>query len=304
MNRIPVGQTIAQAYGFAFGRYFTILGIVWVPMLISLAMVYFFRLQPLEHAHPGTIDPAAARVSFLVQIVGVVLFAIMSVGINKEVLGLPRGSRFFYIGFGGAEGRVIGGFFALALLFIVFVLAFFVAVSVLNVIARIIEGQTALGVARLLLVLLLILLAAAIWLALIYAAVRLTFLLVPATVAEHRIGILSSWQLTAGNFWRIVAIGICVLLPFVIVVLCAAVAVLGSGYISFVAQHAHDPQAIQAYVAQRMAAFEPYMPVMLVGSFVANPVLYGLIVSPAAFAYRALVPSIPLPEATAAGPIV
>ena len=53
-----------------------------------------------------------------------------------------------------------------------------------------------------------------------------------------------------------------------------------------------------------MIAFEPYLPFLAIASFVINPVLYGLIVSPAAFAYRALVPSIPLPEATAAGPIV
>jgi hypothetical protein len=272
-----------------------------VPLLISLSLLYFFRFS--AHAHTVGIDPMAARASFLIQIVNIVLFAVVAVGINKEILGLPRGSRFFYVGFGGAELRVIVGSFALALLFIVFVVAFILAVLVLAFVARIVAGQMPLD-GRLAIAFVLILAAVAIWLGLIYAMVRLSFLFVPATVAENRIGILASWELTAGNFWRIFAIGICVLLPFIVVTLCAMIAILGPGYFAFVVQHAQDAQAIRDYVAQRMAAFDPYVPYMMIASVAINPVLYGLIVSPASFAYRALVPSTPLPTAEAPGPIV
>src|SRR5215469_11440913 len=45
MTKIPVGGTIAQSFGFVFGRYFTLLGIAWLPMLI-LGAASFFVMQP------------------------------------------------------------------------------------------------------------------------------------------------------------------------------------------------------------------------------------------------------------------
>ena len=50
----------------------------------------------------------------------------------------------------------------------------------------------------------------------IYVMVRLTFLLLPVVVAEHRIGIKRSWQLGKGNFWRMLGLFILIFLPIVV----------------------------------------------------------------------------------------
>jgi hypothetical protein len=129
-----------------------------------------------------------------------------------------------------------------------------------------------------------------IYLWLLYAFVRLTFLFLPATVAEHRIGIVRSWELTRGNFWRIFLIGIIVLLPVFVIGLCFVLYVLGPNYIGFVMQHANDQATIRAYAMEHVAASMQNLPFLLLVGLVVNPVLYGLMIAPAAFAYRALVP--------------
>src|SRR5947207_1805926 len=128
MNKIPVWRTVGQTYGFAFGKYFTILGIIWLPMLVQSAITYSLQV-PLHdliaasaHGHAPMFGPQFARTNLLIQIVALLALTIVSVGITKEVLGLRTGPRFFYAGFGGAELRVLVGYFALVLLFIVFTL--------------------------------------------------------------------------------------------------------------------------------------------------------------------------------------
>lgn len=309
MNKIPVGRTIAHSYGFAFGRYFTLFAIVWLPLLAWAALSYYLRM-PMHDAMVASIHagqgpmPQFARVNLLVQLVGLVLFAIMSVGITKEVLGLPRGPRFFYAGFGAAELRVIVGYFAIVLLFIVFVFAFVIAILILAGLSKVIVGNAASQVTRGIVALAIVFIACSVWLALIYALVRLTFLFLPATVAEKRIGIMRSWELTAGNFWRIFAIGAVVLLPVFVLGFAVGAMILGRDYITVVTEHMRDPQFIRDYVAQRMEVFYQNMPVILLGGLVVNPVVYGLIVSPAAFAYRALVPSAAAAEPVMAEPVM
>lgn len=298
MGKIPVGRTIAQTYGFAFGKYFTLLQITWLPLLASAALSFYFRgplmAEMMASAHGGGGFASMARfqpTSLLLQLVGLLLFAIMSVGITKEVLGLRTGLRFFYAGFGAAELRVIVGYFAIVLLFIVFIIAMIVGAVVVGLLSRAVLSHFDAAVAKPLVGLGFALLVLFIYLWLIYAMVRLTFLFLPATVAEHRIGIARSWELTRGNFWRIVAIGIVVLLPIFVIAVCAVFAILGPGYIPFVIEHSRDPAAIQEYVVQHMMVLMQNFPLLLVAGIIINPILYGLMIGPAAFAYRALVPA-------------
>jgi hypothetical protein len=297
MNKIPVWHTVARTYGFAFGKYFAILGIIWLPLLIQSAITYALQL-PLHdlmaaaaHGQAPMLDPRFARLNLLVQIVALIALTIVSVGITKEVLGIRTGPRFFYAGFGGAELRVVVGYFALLLLFVVFVIAFVLGLLILAGISAVIAGQLASPAVKGIAALVIICAGFAVWLALLYAIVRLTFLFLPSTVAEQRIGIARSWELTSGNFWRIFAIGVLVFLPLIVAVFVLGLAILGAGYIDFVMHHANDPQAVQQYVMQRMEIFFQAMPIILVANFFIAPVVYGLIIAPAAFAYRALIPA-------------
>jgi hypothetical protein len=298
MGKIPVGRTILQSYGFAFGGYLRTLRVIWLPMLASAALTFFLRgpltaqLAAQAHAQGQFSGLQFQGPVLLLELAGFLLLVIMSVGITKEVLGLPRGSRFFYAGFGAAELRVIVGYLALFLLFVVFVVAFVIALALIGSLAansaHVPKAAIVSGVGLLALVL---------WLALIYAMVRLTFLFLPVTVGEHRIGILHGWELTKGNFWRIFAIGIVVLLPLVIIGIFAIFALLGPGYLDFAIKHQGDQAAIQAYAAQHMMGFYENLPAILVVQFITAPVVYGLMIAPAAFAYRTLVPLEPIETA-------
>jgi hypothetical protein len=297
MNKIPVWRTVVHSYGFAFGKYFTILGIIWLPMLVQSAISYSLQV-PLHdlmaasaHGPAPMLDPRFARVNLLVQIVALIALTIVSVGITKEVLGLRTGPRFFYARFGAAELRVVVGYFALFLLFIVFAIAFVLGILILAGISTVIAGQLASPAAKGIAALVIVSAAFAVWLALLYATVRLTFLFLPSTVAERRIGIARSWELTSGNFWRIFAIGILVFLPLITAAIVLGLTILGAGYVDFVMQHTNDPQAIQQFVMQRMENYFQALPLILVVNFFVAPVIYGLMVAPASFAYRALIPS-------------
>jgi len=309
MNKIPVGRTIAQAYGFAFGRYFTTLGIIWLPALAMMALTYYFRADlsaaMMAGAHGESSFPfngQLARLNLLFQFVGLVIGAIISVGVTKAVLGLPRGPRFFYAGFGAAELRVIVGYFALALLFFVFVVGFAIGVGILAGVTAAVVGRMGSEEARVIAALGVILAVFVVWFVLLYIFARLTFLFLPSTVAEKRIGIARSWELTRGNFWRIFVIGLSIFIPMTIVICAAAVAWLGREYFDFMMQHANEPEAVRAYMMQRVSSMYSNYPVVAGIMLVAYPVFYGLVLSPASFAYRALVPAeipsapMPVPE--------
>jgi len=291
MSKIPVGRTIAHAYGFAFRHYLTALSITWLPALAGAALSFYFRNEILAQMMARTQGNLATvfrleRINLIIQLASLVFGAIISVGITKEVLGLRRGWRFFYAGFGAAELRVIAGYFAMILLFIIFAIGFVIVAAISAGVAGIAAGAAAskgiIAGAGVLAVI-------AAWFAMIYIFARLTFLFLPATVAERRIGILRSWELTSGNFWRIFVVGLAIVLPFLILAVCIGIATLGTGYVDFVRQHPGEPAAMQQYVADHIVGLIGN-PIVLAVNVLLSPVVYGLFISPAAFAYRALMP--------------
>src|SRR5262249_26413931 len=236
----------------------------WLPTAALYALSWYMirPYQELIFSHPGQnpflTHPQLARTYFLFQVANLVIAAIVSVGVTKEVLGLRRGFRFFYAGFGAAELRVIVGYFAFILLFVVIVIGLVLGTVLAGRVGTAVLGAALSAahvdpaVSRLVIGLAVFALLLAAWLALILIFVRLTFLFLPVTVAEKRIGILRSWELTQGNFWRIFLIAVLVFLPLGILLTAAFVAWLGSEYFEFVRQHLRDPVAVQAYVVKRM----------------------------------------------------
>ena len=45
MGKIPVGRTLSETLAFVFGRYLSLLGAVWLPLLI-LCVAYYFAFVP------------------------------------------------------------------------------------------------------------------------------------------------------------------------------------------------------------------------------------------------------------------
>jgi len=48
MSKIPVFGTIGRAYGFTFGNLATIIGLIWLPMAILVALQYYVAMRYLN----------------------------------------------------------------------------------------------------------------------------------------------------------------------------------------------------------------------------------------------------------------
>jgi hypothetical protein len=316
MNKIPVGQTIGQAYGFSFGRYLPLLGILWLPMLV-LGVLGYFAFAPVfegfpaliqhlqqfkqaEHGNPSAMPPFPPEFFQMFRWIGLfdlvvfVFFAIIAVGITKEALGLRTGPRFVYLSFGSAEMLVIGGY----LLVIAIIIAGAIAFEIVAVVVGIIVGVAMAGggtghVDPRLIAGLVGLLVIGFEIAYLYFLIRLSYFLVPVTVAENRIGVWRSWELTKGNVWRIVGISLAILLPLLVIEMIAGMVAFGPAIAEFASAAANSPATADAHAALLMKSFAQYLPFMGAVGFVLAPIVYGLVLSPAAFAYRALVPATP-----------
>lgn len=330
--KIAVGETIASAYRFAVTNYLNNLGEIWVPLVLIMAGAYFLtphymaalsQLAPMPNpgatnSHDITATTNAMRANFHTMAVAApyflalfvlffVCFASIAVGITREALQLRAGTAFLQFPFGKSVWRVIGAY----LLLIVSFIALYIAILVATVIAITVpaaavgafasqlsgggKATLALGSALLLLVS---------WGAVFYIAVRLSFLLTPVVVAEKRITLLRGWRLTKGNFWRIIIVGLAIWLPLIVADVAYVFWMFGRDLIP--PYHAGmTPQELTAW-SQHMNALSRNM-VEKTRSvwFVTYPLgvavgvlVYGLINSVSAFAYRSLVPA-ERPEASA-----
>ncbi len=308
MNKIPVGRTIGQAYSFSFGRYFPVLGILWLPMLAMGALAYFLlvpfyeKLPELMHQtqqHGGTLPPSFLpalgqlfRWLGLFELLTLAILTIMSVGITKEALGLRRGPRFVYLSIGAAELRVIGGY----ILMMVLVFAGIIGVEIVGIVFGIViyAAMAAAGHSQFdpkSIVAFVPLVLVVIEFVCFYFMIRLSFLMVPVTVAENRIGIWRSWELTKGNVWRIVGILLAVFVPIIILEIVVGAVAFGPAFGSFIVALVKSSDGGATQIAALTKNFVPYFAMVWLVAFLLAPILYGLMMSPAAFAYRALVPA-------------
>jgi hypothetical protein len=289
MNKIPVGQTIRFAYAFTFGEIGTIIGLIWIPTLIN-AVATFFALRAyystLADSFESGMPPAGASLGLpiLLAFLAMLLVSMIAVAITQQAMGLRQGPAFAHIALGSAEWRTFGGFFGLYLLFVLFIVVFAIVVSVAAVAsAAVTQANPKLAAAT----------AAVVGAAslagvfvIAYMVVRLSFLLVPSVVDGGEFGLTRSWQLTKGNFWRIVAIALATLLPIFLVFVIVETIILGPGFFIPNFKHAGDTAAALRNMVSQMRAMQDNMPLLMGLSFVVSPLLYGLMFSASAFAYR------------------
>lgn len=216
MGKIPVGETISGAYGFAFAGFLTVLGTVWFPFLVFLAFcagVVFLVAPDLPgHIIRGEFDLpvlySVMRIAGLITLASWIVRAMVIVGLQERALGRVTGPTFFYFSLGAPVWRMIGATF-LAVLALIFIGLLTTGVTVALGIAAykyVAHFGTAIAVV--------LGIIAACWF--IYAVVRLVYFLPAVVVAEERIGLGRSWELGGGNFWRIVAVSFVVFVPVAI----------------------------------------------------------------------------------------
>lgn len=288
MNKIPVGQTIRAAYAFTFGEIGTVIGLIWIPIVLN-AVVSFMIEQYLRGQRavlaPDQVPPGAGLVS-LYYIAVPLIAAMIAVAITRQALGLRQGQAIAHVSIGPSELRVYAGFAGLFLLFFIFAMGIGLGAIVLAGLGSVLTPDKGLGLQIGAIAADIVALAGIA--GLVYAMLRLSFLLVPSAVVEGTFGLSRSWELTKGNFWRIFAIVAATTLPISLLILAINLVVLGPEYWTAIAAMAADQAHAPKYMAQLVAIAEPKLPVLLGIGLVLAPVTNGLLFAPSAFAYRVL----------------
>jgi hypothetical protein len=282
MNKIPVGKTVAFAYNFLFTRFGTVVGITALPALLAATVDYLVR------SYVSTEDTSsAAGMSLLISVAGmattIFIWAVTSVGITRAALGQPLGRNAYYFPVGMVELRMFGA-----------MVRFWIGVVVLIVLALLLSGiglmlagvpldgsepqpSAALLVASILT-----------WAAFgyaIYTIVRMGFLLSPTVVCESK-GLQRANDLTRGNFWRIVAILLALILPilFLLSIVGAVIlrAALGNDYRQIIEDDGMDEliRRAEEAIAQNVLLWEVFNMMIFI-------LAAGLIYGAAAYAYQA-----------------
>lgn len=282
MNKIPVGETIRFAYGFAFGQLGTIIGLIWVPM-VAIAVLRFLPYG-LGDAHPSPEqNPTAAGAAALRQLVfalaSILLYASINVAVMRQALGLRKGGAVIHFALGAAEFRMWGAMLLLLAILIALTIGFFLAVfgatlagAVLG--SKMLAGAIGGGVALIGLCLLLV------------SIVRLAFLVVPITVAENKISFERGWLLTRGNFWRISTVVFVVTLPTVTIVFGAFFALMGGELMALIPVASHIGE--QALAERVQAIMDSHIPTIIGINLIVAPFSLGLTLGAAAAGYKAL----------------
>ncbi|HUO94214.1 MAG TPA: hypothetical protein VMU22_14915 [Rhizomicrobium sp.] len=270
MNRLPVGRTILDAYGFTFAQLGTIIGLIWFPMVLSTLLNF---LPELADGYAGASQPVASQVeSLAVTLLTLLLSAIMYVSVARQALGLRQGAAVFHFALGQPEFRVYGALLVLYFLFGIAVLVLAEAMSIGGVVSAV---AAVLALPALCL--------------LIYAAIRIGFLLVPAIVTENRIDFAAVWSLSKGNFWRIFAVVLAIAIPLVLIESASIIALMGKDLEAVLPPgQTTDQQVIQQHMLELRDVVHRHMPQLIFISLILAPFSIGLTLSAASSAYRAL----------------
>lgn len=300
MPKIPVWKTIVGSYRFAGTRYLSLLGILWLPILIYLVVTYFITkgaAEQLLSAPPlgGTAQPSYNHIrsfGYLTQLCNLVFFAVASVALANAALGKTSNPRLAYLRFGMQEFRALVSFILVMLFVYAIILVTGIAGGVVIAAFAIpfLHGSTTSAEADpALLELLFALAIAALSIASIpavFIAVRLGFFIAPAATFENRFGLLRSWELTRGNFWRCLAILIATVVPGVLLTIALFYGLYGRAFPDALLHIATAPRilaAMQVAALQKMVTFGPYL---WPASLFLAPFTVGVLLSAGPIAYR------------------
>jgi hypothetical protein len=208
MRRIPVIATIRDAYVFTAAHLGGIIGLIWVPMVLATVMGFFsFQRYYTDFSDALISNNAAALAPSLLMmlcylVAALLLQAIMYVAVVQMVLGARGAPAVAHFAFGNLEWRMFRAFIA----FIGVCLMLMVPVLVLGAAALkaagMQPGPVQMGLA-------------------LYGVIALAmprfFALLPAVVVAENTPVLRrTWMLSAGNFWRLLAVLVAIFAPILL----------------------------------------------------------------------------------------
>jgi len=294
MKKIPVGQTIAEAYRFTFIGLEKVIALIWLPIIVLTIADYFAKgaylsamaaaLETGNNVQLGSIF--AAQFGFAVFTL--IVRAVIAVAICREILAPLQRPLFLRFSLGSVELRVFGARAGLGILMVLAMILCMIAGTLLGgslavSASGMVPGQLAAGVA--------VMVALVLSPLLIYVFVRLGSLLVPAAVIDGGLGMARSWELLKGNVWRIIGVSLAVSVPAILVHAMLQGFAMGPDSVGQTFDPAGGLPALFRYMAVTFRQTAAHLPLLEGLDFVAAPFFYGLMFSAPAFAYKALADS-------------
>jgi hypothetical protein len=272
MRRIPVIATIRDAYIFTATHLGGIIGLIWVPMVLATVMG-FFSLQRYYADFSAALasnNTSALAPSLLMMlcylVAALLLWAIMYVAVVQLARGERPAPAVAHFAFGNLEWRMfraLVGFIGLILMLVLPLFA--VGGAALKAAGK--EADPAqMGV---------------VFYAVIALAMPRFFALLPAIAVGETTPVLRrAWMLSAGNFWRLLAVLLAIFGP--IFILCTGIdmALMARG-----TTLSGDEQEQMRDALTRARATLPLISGLW---FLVSPLIVGLFASASVSAWRAL----------------
>lgn len=274
MLRVPVVATIRDAYVFTVTHLGGIIGLIWVPMVLATIMGFFsFQryyndvIEAMASGNTATLGPSVLMMLGY-MIAALLLHAVMYVAVVQLALGTRAAPTLAHFAFGAAEWRMFRAFLA----FVGLIFAFVIPIFMIGSAALGVTGTPGPAMAGLVL--------------LVYGVVllivpRFLTLLPAITVAESVPVLRRAWQMSSGNFWRLLGILAGVFGPIMILLMVAQMVMAGS----LPAPSAGTEQ--MRLMAGLLRAREA-LPLVSGLTFLISPLLIGLFSSASVSAWRAL----------------
>jgi hypothetical protein len=286
MNQVPVGRSIAHAYGFLFGRILTIVALSWVAGLFFAGLRFgLFQAGPISQPIGDHLQTVAIHLAGLLG--ALALVSIIALPLTREALGSHGKWTLAHFTFAAPEFSL---FLALVRLYVVLIAV--IAIAVLAVVGAGIGVKLALvqwpaigksGVPLALVAPVATCVIAS--LAVLYAGLRLSFFLYPVAAAEEHASLRSAWALGKGNVLRILLVTLAILIPVYVVVFGCEYALLGQSFLdilgSLASGKAHDADALVMLFLAHAGAISAGAAVLMV-------VMVSLSAGASAAAYRAV----------------
>ncbi|MDE2265334.1 MAG: glycerophosphoryl diester phosphodiesterase membrane domain-containing protein [Alphaproteobacteria bacterium] len=224
MKKIPLETTLGGAYRFLFMRIISIVGTVWLPILLFAGLVVGLMCLVVPHDwlsghwpvvsldHFEAKDVAWEKILPLlyiwpvIAVAALIMVSMITVGLMRHALDPERKTTFIFFSLGAPVWRMLAAFLLSGVLIAV---AAIVANLVVMLVTRIAVPMVPPPAAEATAVVLGIMVAVFI----IYVSFRLVFFLPAVVVAENRIGLGRSWELGGGNVWRIFFVLLLIVIP-------------------------------------------------------------------------------------------
>ena len=282
MKKLPVLEIIKAAYSFVFTHLGSIIGLIWLPMVLITVAAFFVEQRYLDAAAGALLSNSPANLGSVT--LGLICFfvawllfnAIMYVPVVQLALGQRKGGALIHFAFGPAEWRMFRAITSLVGFLLLPALTIGLLVNSLlyfGLSGHALPAPAIIGMELLVLVA---------YLGLAYVGLRFVFFLPAVAVQDDGPVLPRAWKLSAGNFWRIVAILVGSMAPV------AVVAAIGQTLLE-------GPQSLMpgfststAMAAAQLHIMSMNMPLTQGIGFLVAPLLLGLAAGASAASFTAL----------------